>query len=96
MAVTISPTSLTLANAASPATFTASTTGYLGRFTASSADQTKTRVAVFNGVGFTGQTKEGFGPTATFQVVWVATGGPTNVTVTDDAGNSANCAVTTS
>ena len=96
MAVTISPTTLTVA-AATPGTFNASLASYLGRLTAYSSDASKARVYVkapVVGAG-TGAGKEGFGPTQDFAVVWVATGSAT-VTVSDDAGNTGTCTITAS
>lgn len=96
MAVTCTPSSLTVASG-SYGTFVASENLYTGRFTASSSDQTKARVylqAPITGAS-TGASKEGFGPSCTFAVQNIATGSAT-ITVTDDAGNTATCAITAS
>ena len=96
MAVTISPTTLTVAGS-TPGTFNASLASYTGKLTASTSDATKARVYVRGpvvGAG-SGAGKEGFGPTQDFAVVWVATGSAT-VTVSDDAGNTGTCVITSS
>jgi hypothetical protein len=98
MALTVSPTTLTLSVAGANGVQTGATVVVSGSYAyasiaATCSDYTKAHCAQFNGVTNEHGSQIGIGPADTFQVKAIASGSPT-ITFTDSTGQTGTCAVT--